>query len=99
MKKRNFIFAVACLSICLGGFPGTASAFWPFGKKKKAGTTGRRRSRKPKTAGEPAATGAEDTSAAAGETASAEAPAETAAAPAEEAKNDGKKKEEVNTLA
>ena len=38
MKKRNFIFAVACLSICLGGFPGTASAFWPFGKKKKAGT-------------------------------------------------------------
>lgn len=58
------------------------------GKKKKAGTTGRRRGRKPKTAGETAETGAEDTSAAAGKTASAE-----------EAKNDGKKKEEVKTLA
>lgn len=68
-------------------------------KKKKAGTTGRRRGRKPKAAGETAETGAKDTSAAAGETASAEAPAETAAASAEEAKDDGKKKEEVKTLA
>lgn len=68
-------------------------------KKKKAGTTGRRRGRKPKAAGETAETGAKGTSAAAGETASAEAPAETAAASAEEAKDDGKKKEEVKTLA
>lgn len=37
MKTRNFIIATL-LAACLIGTPHTASAFWPFGKKKKART-------------------------------------------------------------
>ena len=37
MKTRNFVIATL-LAACLTGAPYTASAFWPFGKKKKAGT-------------------------------------------------------------